>query len=457
MPATLPENRDEVSYPARTPSTRFRAGRSTLLICLVASALTPLTAHRSEAQSVQAFFPSGNTGYDQELGVTVLSRLRPLFEPQGVSVGAFTISPTFDQSLIENTNVTGSSNSGGFGSQTSAGVSAASDWVRNSLNATAGVTQNVYASNPGISYTDWNVGLGGGYTIGRSELSVDYSHQSFNQLGTTIGYVTSDTPILDQTDTINSAYTFDLGLISLTPNISASAYRYGDATVDGVSIDQSNLNRNVIAGGLTGRYTMDQQGSLLVVVQGVGTSYTDQNVQPDQSSDTFLALGGIDYQAKGLFRYQFLAGVERRSFVDSQFGTRVEPVLQGNVIYSPTGLTTVTGTVSREIDDPQSAGTNGFTLTDIELRIDHELLPNVFLQAHGGFQIADYLQGGSQTAYTLGAGANWLLNRRVRLSLDFDYHQQTGIFQPIGQPGPSAAVTNSFIQDLATLTLHLAL
>ena len=410
------------------------------------------------AQSVPTPFPSGNVGYDQEPGVTVLTRLRPLFEPEGVRVGSFVLSPAASQALIGNTNVFGVSGSGAFGSQTSASLGANSDWVRNSLAASLGVTETAYTTNPSVSYTDWNVGLGGGYTIGREELTLDYSHQNSNQLGTSIGTVTSVTPILDRTDSLNAAYTFDLGAFSLTPDLSAGFYRFGNATVGNASFDQSYLNRNDVAGSLTGRYAMDEEGSIVVVAQGLNSQFPTQLAgQPSQNSQSALLLGGLDYQAKGVWRYQILVGVEYRTFSAAQYASNTSPILEGNVVWSPTPLDNVTGVVSRLIEEPQSGGTNGFVINSLHLQADHEFLPYLFGEARGGFELVQYLQSGSQNVFTVGAGANLLLNRRVRISMDFDYSQQNGTFQPNENVGLFGAVTNAYRQDLAIVALHFAL
>ncbi len=438
-----------------TMNASMRPARPGWAPILVGLACLPAAA---AAQSVQTVFPSGNAGYDQEPGVTVLTRLRPLFEPEGVRVGSFVLSPAASQALIGNTNVFGVSGSGAFGSQTSASLAANSDWVRDSLAANLGVTETAYTTNPSVSYTDYNVGVGGGYTIGREQLTLDYSHQNSNQLGTSIGTVTSVTPILDQTDTFNAAYTFDLGAVSLTPDLSAGLYRYGNATVGRTSFTQNYLDRNDVAGSLTGRYAMDEEGSVIVVAQGLDSSFPTRLAgQPDQSSQSALLLGGLDYQAKGVWRYQVLVGVEYRAFSASQYEAATAPILEGNVIWSPTPLNTVTGTVSRLVEEPQAGGSNGFVLTSLHLQADHEFLPYLYGEARGGVQIAQYLQSGSQNVFTLGAGANLLLNRRVRLSFDFDYTQQSGTYQANEDVGMRGAVTNAYRQDLAIVALHFAI
>jgi hypothetical protein len=412
------------------------------------------------AQNIQTYFPSGVSGYDQGLGVTVLSRLRPLYETPSLRVGGFNVSSNLDDSLSYNSNVNGTPGSGSWGNRTSASVSVDSDWSRNNLDATLGVSHNQWFSFPDESETDWNVGLAGGYTIGDDSLQAAYSHQISHQIGVSIGTVTSETPVLDQTDSAHLGYVVNLSRFTITPDISISAYRYGTATVLGVPLNEQFLDRNVVAAGITTRYSMNDEGGLLAVMRGVTSNFTTPAPgQPSNNSKSIQFLGGLDYQAKGVWRYRLLVGVEVREFQSAQYPTHIGPIAEGSVIWTPTDLTTLTATLLREIEDPQSAGTNGYSLTQANLVLDHEFMRNVFLQAHGRVQYAQYLQtgGGTQTGLGIGGSVSWLLNRRVRLSLGYDFNQITGSSNGINALNQYTSQSSEFTQQQVALTVHFAL
>ena len=362
--------------------------------------------------------------------------------------------------MLYNSNVNGNPGSGSWTSVTSGSVSAASDWSRNSIGASLGFAHNQFVSFPAESYTNWNVGLAGGYTIGDGQLNAAYSHQSYYQIGESIGTVRSETPFLDQINTARLSYTFNLSRFAITPEFSASDYRFGTATVLGVPLNQQFLNNNVLAAGVNGRYSLSDEGGLLVVVRDISTNYTNpQPGQPSNNSDSLLFLSGIDYQAKGVWRYSVLVGMEMRTFQASQYATRTAPFVEAGAIWTPTALTTLTGTLSHAIENPQTGGTNGFTLTQARLVVDHELKRNILLQARGSIEYAQYLQsgGGSQTGLSVGAGVTWLLNRNVRLSVDCNFIKQTGNSRSTTTFNPSVFTTGSYTQTIAGLTLHFAL
>jgi hypothetical protein len=323
----------------------------------------------------------------------------------------------------------------------------------------AGVSNSHFFSLPDDDYTNWNFGIRGGYTIGDSQLIGAFSHQVYYQLGTNIGTVRTDTPVLNQTDTAHVEYTFNLSRLAITPDISVSRYTFGTASLQGVAFNLSYLNRIVVAGAITGRYSLSEEGGVLVVLRGADSHFTNQ--LPGQLSDDSQGvslLTGLDYQASGIWRYRILVGVETRTFTASAYPTRTAPIVEGSVIWTPTGLTTVTGTVSREIEDPASAGTNGYVFTQARVVVDHEYERNILLEARAGIQNAQYLQtgGGSQTNVLIGAGVNWLLNRNLRLSLDYDFTKQTN-----GGGSPTISfqggVTSlAYTQSVAMLAMHVA-
>jgi hypothetical protein len=414
----------------------------------------PMVLH---AQTIDTYFPPGVGGYDQQLGVTVQSRARPLYAAPGINLDGFNIQPKLDQSLFYNSNTTGISGSGTWGSSTAASVSAGSLWSRNSLGLSLGVDTFRYFSLPTLNHTNWNIGVGGGYTIGDSQLVVAYSHQSYAQLGTSIGTVQTQTPILNQSDSAQVSYTFNFSRFSVTPDVSVSAYRFGTATVLGIPLNQQYLDRNVLAGGVTTRYAMSDEGGLLVVVRGIDSTYINQQPGvPTNDSKNFLLLAGIDYQAKGVWRYRLLAGVEMSTFAASQYTSSTSPTIQASVIWTPTGTVTVSGSLTRSVQAPQSEGTNGFVLTSANLVTDYEFRRNILFQVRGGVQYGQYLQGGAQTNLTAGAGVSWLLNRNLRLSLDYDTTEQSGSTKFSTPINPNTVVSGQYNQSLLALTLHVA-
>lgn len=427
------------------------------LLCFAGTA--PLRAY---GQAIPGSFPTGVPGYDQELGVTVVSRLRPLFEERGIRVGDFIVRTDLAESAGYNTNVVGLS--GGRGSpviETNPSVSAHSDWSRDALGADVSADNFVYPDTPNQNHTNWTAALGGGYTIGRGDLTLAYAHLQQYESPTSIGAPPTTTPIPYTVDDARAAYRFELGRLEVTPNFEVSLLRYGDAVIGGATVNQAFRDVNEFRGGVAFRYALAGRTALLFTVQGIDSEFIHPVPgTPSSDSTSGLALGGIDYQYDGVWRYQVLVGAEVRHFAASQFKTRVAPIASAAAIWTPTGLTTVTATLQRTIEEPVQLGTSGYTDTAIEFRVDHEYLRNLLLNARTGVERIAYLQnGGTQTAAYAGVGTTWLINRHTSLNAQYTYTKQTSLAgrSVSGSQPPSTFGGQGYEQQIFLVTIRLGI
>ena len=391
--------------------------------------------------------------------MTVLSRLRPLYQEQGIRSGGFTIRGGADERFGYNSNITGTrSGPGSTFFQTSPSVSADSNWSRNRLSLSASADRFDYLSAPRQSHTDWTVNVGGGVTLLRSTLDLGYTHMHGNEFGLNAGAVAYDAPVPFDVDMVRGGYSFETGRFTFTPKFDVRRYQFGNATSGGRTFTQRFRDRTVASGGVTARYALSDERSLVLVVQGSGSNYINQQPgAPTNNSKSLLILPGIDYQATGPWRYRVLLGGELRSFDAPQFGSRLSPIFEASVIYTPTELTTVTATLRRAIEDPEAEGTSGYTVTGVGLRVDHELRRNVLLQGTVSYRAVNYFQGlGSTNAYSFGGGATWLIDPHLSAFATYRYTRQdaTGQRAAVLTLGAPPSVLPSFTQNVALVGLR---
>jgi hypothetical protein len=189
----------------------------------------------------------------------------------------------------------------------------------------------------------------------------------------------------------------------------------------------------------------------VLVIRDTNTDYVSPRANefgPSRSSNAISVLAGIDYVSSAVWRYRLLIGYEMRDFNSPQYKNRAAPIAEANVIWTPTGLTTVTAKVARTIEDAADENVAGYEYTSAQLRVDHEYLRNVLLDGYIGLQRADYLgQNSSETLYQFGAGATYLVNRNVRLSLTYDLVDRQG----------SRNFGSNYLQNIYMLSARLAL
>ncbi|MGI4955796.1 MAG: outer membrane beta-barrel protein [Janthinobacterium lividum] len=428
----------------------------------------------ASAQNLEQYFPAGVPGYGNNPGVTVLSRSREEYVTSGIRVGGIILRPDAQQEIGYNDNVIGTTQAAGSPLvETRASLHADTDWARNSLSASVDVDNQVYTSLRNENLTNWSASMAGRYDLGRDSASLSYTHFNLNQSPSGINSYGLGTPIPFSVEDVRVSYTAPFGRFSLSPNFEATTYRFGSGIVSGNLVDQGFRNRVTLQGGVTARYELSTGRNLLVVVNDYTNNYTSTPTgQPTRDNTGVEALAGLEYSANGVFRYRILAGFENHVYRNSAYRSRNVPVAQGSVVWTPTGLTTVTATALRRIEESNDDTTGGFTFNTGQVVVDHEYLRNILLQGSGGVQYAQYEQGGgTQTIYTAGAGATWLINRNMRLTARYDFSSSSsssvvGMVVPqigfttlgTGLVGVNGQFTSGrYTQNIYTLQLRVAL
>jgi len=424
-----------------------------LKLCWIALVLAAALAGGARAQFLDTYLPASVPGLDRDQGVTVLSRLRPLYEDPGVRLGSFVVRGGVDEALGYDSNITGWTN----GPQspfvrTSPSISAASDWGRNRLGFDASLDQYTFFSAPRENYTNYNIALGGGWTILEDSLNAGYAHQHAHEFGNDIGAIAYGVPVTYDIDTVKADYTYRVGRLQFTPNVDLQLFQYGNAEAAGQTISQAFRDRTVLSGGLTTRYSLSDQRGLLLVLQGSQSHYLQPQLgAPSNNSRSVLVLPGLDYQASGPWRYRVLAGAELRVFDSPQYRNVLAPVVEASAIYTPTGLTTVTASIRREIQDPEAEGSSGLTFTGVKLVVDHEWLRNVLLQTSGEFGSVRYFDAGRSLSFGAGASATWLLNEHLSVSANYQFSRQDSAGSFPNSMAESATHLPSFTRNLLLL------
>ena len=447
-----------------------------MVVAGAAMVLSPLVAHAQmpDRYTLDEYFGQGVAGYGNELGTTVLSRARPEYDPLGIRVGDFVVRPEVDESVGYNSNIIGQVPAqGSLIEQTSANLKFGSDWARNSFGGAFNVTNLQVPGVPNQAQTAWSAGLGGTYEIGRDVITLAATHLtgfiepygidvvSFNRPG-----VLYSAPIPYQVNDMRASYSADFGRINITPAFDFTNMTFGTTNYFGINGftppppvnglvlgSPSNLdflNHNTYTGSVTARYEYAPLRDFILLVREANVQYGASNAAlfgPNRSGNAIDMLAGLDYTANGVWRYRILGGYEVRQY--DNFHSHSSPVFEGNAIWQPTGLTTVTLRGLRTIDDAVDENVAGFIYTSGRLQVDHELFRNILLTGYGSIQHADYLQtaGGNETFFGAGAGVTYLMNRNVHVALTYDWVDHNGM----NGFGPD------YLQNIAMLQLKLAM
>jgi hypothetical protein len=411
-------------------------------------------AQLAQAQLLTSLFPEGVPGYGADPGVTVRSRARPTFDPLGIRAGSVMIRPMLGLSTGFDDNIFGGPIHRGaweiatrpsvlMGTETSAGSSGvflSADDVR-------------YLSQPSQNRTDASAFTGGTINIGRDKLTLGLGYLARHEDRTALDALPSDRPVAFKVANARASYARQFGRFTVTPSIDLNRWRFDNTTILGVPVSESSRDRTTAQAGVTIRYAWMPRRDLLLVTRVLDTHY-DYPVTGavSNNSTSWQMLAGVDYDDNTVWRYRLLGGVDYRQAASAVVGSETTGIAEAEVTWSPSGMTTVRATASRGIEDAAQTGLFNYTYTSAQITLDHEWSRDLLLNASAAVREASFNRtGGRQLGVAFGAGATWLINRDLRLSLTYDFADVRNAHLPAG------TVAGDYTRGLTLLQLRLGL
>ena len=101
----------------------------------------------------------------------------------------------------------------------------------------------------------------------------------------------------------------------------------------------------------------------------------------DRSSDGYRALAGIAIDLTGLLVGDFYAGYQEQEYDDAALDDIDDYTFGAELTWNPTGLTTVTLSAERLIQETTVTAASGYLSSNLGFRVDHELRRNILLNA----------------------------------------------------------------------------
>jgi hypothetical protein len=411
-------------------------------------------AGEARAQLLMSLFPDGVPGYGAEQGVTVQSRARPAFDPLGIRFGTVMVRPLLSESFGYDDNILGApQHRGAWEIATDPSVLIGTETSSGSLGMYFSANDVRYLGVPSQDRTDGSAFLGGSINIGRDKLTLASGYVAGHEDRTSLDALPSDQPVAFQVGNLRAAYAAEFGRLTVTPAIEVNRWRFDNTTVFGVPTTETARDRTTAQGAMTVRYAWMPVRDLLLVTRVLDTHYDYPALGvPTNNSTSWQALIGADYDDNTVWRYRLLGGIEYRDAASATIASQTTGIAEGEITWSPSGLTTARTTVTRGIEDAAQTGLSSYTYTSGILTLDHELFRNVLLNASTTLRQATFNQtGGQQFGFTFGTGATWLINRSLRLSLTYDFSDVRNEHLPAG------TVAGNFTRNMTLLTLRLGL
>ena len=380
----------------------------------------------------------------------------------GMRVGDVVIRTDLQDGFGYNTNVVLTTNARGSAFNDAVGsVIATTDWGRDSAYFSIQADDRRYLDLAQQDFTEWYLRTGGTLDVGHDTISLDYEHLNPYQQPGALNAVTIIQPVAFRVDSAELQYTAnDVGRFTLAPSFTLTNYDYDSFSAGGQFFDQTYRNRLELQPQLTTRYQVAPQQDAVLVVRDTQLLYSSGTVlAPRRNSNTASVLVGLDYpQPDSNIRFRLLAGVQSRQYSSPAYTSQLGPTVEFAVTWTPTRLTTVDLTFSRDIQDAADENIAGYFATIARLDVNHELRRNIRLNAFAEYQEDDYQSslidvesvavaeaGRNQNLYTVGAGVTWLLSRHLRAGVRFAVSKRNG---SVGSDTLPSALSDSTLVNL---------
>jgi len=404
----------------------------------------------ANAQTVFDQLPQTIPGYDARFGIPLLTRAQTRLRDLGIDLGPVSVLPAVEAGIGYDSNVRGSAHAQGSAiAATQATLGIQRDDPGLMLGGAVQINDRRYLDTPEQSHTNWSASLGGAMQLGGGTLTVAAAHLALHQERTDLDALPSDTPVGFQMDDIRASYSYRFNRLTLVPNIEFTIYRFANTSIFGIPASQAYRDRNAARGGISGRYELSPANGLLFALRTVETRYVQTAPgAPSRNSTDGVMLVGVDSGEGEMWRYSVLAGMQTRHFSAPQFQARTVPVADAQLLWQPSGLTSVSLRLTRAIEDAAQESLVSTVATRARLVVEHEYARDFVVQVSGGAQAAEY-SGSTRTSLNFGARALWVVNPNMRLSLSYDFTRwREGILDTTPQDGMR-------LRNLAMATLRL--
>lgn len=407
----------------------FGAATVVLSAGLAVFSMSSLTVSQAVAQTPPRTSQDAQMSAEPERGETVLTRRRPEYDPIGVRMGGFMLYPELGLQQSYNSNIfaTSSNEQSDFITSVEPSLDLRSNWNNHALNLHADSQVVSYWDNDDENYTDYTLSADGRIDVLRDlRLFAGAGYQIRHEPRSSPDNQGGTEPTEYSVTGANLGAEKDFNRLSFRLDGKTERYEYDNVrTSAGTVIDQSGRDRDQHEIGLRTSYEIAPLRKVYLITNVNTRDYDTLTGGFNRDSDGYLVGAGTQYDLTGLVFLDAYAGYRSQDYSDSRLREMSGWASGIKVTWNVTPLTTVTGTLDRDIQETTQANASGYFQTKAELRVDHELLRNLILTASLGYQNDDFQGISRDDDYTLaGLGAKYLINRNFTLSGGYGYRSR---------------------------------
>ncbi len=362
---------------------------------------------------------------EPERGETVTSRVRPELDPLGVRIGGFLLYPklSLGEEVDDNIFAVNDNQDTDFITTITPDVRLRSDWNNHALNIDGALTVGRYADHQSENFEDFRVGIDGRVDVRRnSNASALIRYKELHEERSSPDDQRGSEPTEYSVTNFLVSYFHRFNRLSFDVDGAADLWNFDDVSTSTGSLNEDDRDRTVAKGTFRAGYEIVPEYEAFMR-GSVSTIRYDEDLDDfmlnRDSVGYELAVGtAIDFS--GVTFGDFYVGYTARDYDDNALNTVEGFTLGGKITWNMTGLTTLTGYITRTIEETTSSRASGRFTTQLGVTADHELLRNLLLNARI-LGIRREFEGIDRDDNDLqfGLGAKYMMNRNLYGLLDY--------------------------------------
>ncbi|MDH3647619.1 MAG: outer membrane beta-barrel protein [Gammaproteobacteria bacterium] len=373
---------------------------------------------------------------DNPLDTPVADRKRAEYEPSGLRAGAFVVYPSVAVRYVHDDNLFADAVGKIDDSiiEYKPAIALESDWTSHWMRVGVDATFGRYADQSAEDYDDLAILAEGRLDITRSSrLKLTARRDSLHQHRYSPDDANGLTPTEFNQDSLAASYERSAGRLPVQLTGKLLSLDYQDTPVLSGQINNDDRDREEILG--TARIGLARGGDSVWFVQGQIDSRNYDEQRDDEgltrnSQGYAIALGAaLDFV--GPFALEGFVGNIRRDYDDPQFDTIDSIWFGGKLIWHLTAITSLTALAESSIEETTVAGASGIYLRKFGVAVDHELRRNLILHVDTDVWQEDFKDSNREDDLLRASfGANYLINRHLRLMLRYDWRKRSSAQTP---------------------------
>ncbi len=360
---------------------------------------------------LDTLLPTEIPGYGTPRLTSVLDRTHPEYNPVNVDIAGLTLAPKIEADAGFDSSPNGA---GGASGLYDVNPSLLALDTELGLGAYVAGTYTTYPEAADQDLAGYTIAIGERVVLPRETLTFSAAAVAVQETSFALNTFSIEKPIRVLVKDVRGSDAIICGMATLTPQVSATNYRFGDIGSQDRTDYRQSLTTEITPGG---------PARFVTLLHATESIYRNSAF----NADTYSALAGIADQSLGLWNIRLLAGAALRRPVTG--GALTAPVLEASIGWMPGDLDSVQIDAAREIDDPDQESANGYTLTEADISIAHEYLRNVIFQASFKFSHATYFNTRLiESLYSANTAVDWHLNRALALNATYAFNDRQANF-----------------------------